>query len=314
MNDNQNSNPFDEEQQSPTSSAFDNTEMRPLDEDDSSGRPLVWLILGAAAMGCGLVVAGALIFFRPDAQALYDQYFPSPTATRTSTPTPTATRTPTPTITPTSTITPTATITLTPHVLITPLQGNIVFEEKFDSNSNNWDGYFNDSTTRVQDGKLILRAAKSGIIGVALCLNCPVFNEVFYFQAEIFIVSKTNEVYGLAFCSSGYGNDYYVFEINPDTQRFFLSRHSSTGWDNVIDFRFSKLINKYPVSNTLGVYFDQGNIQLYINGTLVDSYQDDNPPNCRRVGFIVNDGNFDMSADNVFAYKVSASRTPTPSP
>src|SRR5262245_37948833 len=70
--------------------SFDNTSMQPV-EEDSSGRNLVWFLLGVAGLGCGLLFALALLFFRPDAQALIDQYFPSPTSTTTGTPTPTRT-------------------------------------------------------------------------------------------------------------------------------------------------------------------------------------------------------------------------------
>ena len=147
-------NPFDQDEQDISTSAFDEAGTTPLDEVDSSGRPLVWFLLGIAAIACGLLFAAALFFFQPDAQSLVDRYFPSPTATPTKTLTPTPTRTPTPTISPTPTLTP------TPHVYLAPPEEVSVFEEKFDSNARGWDSYYSNSMIRIENGKMSAGEAK----------------------------------------------------------------------------------------------------------------------------------------------------------
>jgi len=283
-------------------------------ESKSRSRTIGFFLLGAAFAGICLLFISAFIWFQPDQLSLSDRYFPSPTATPTRTNTPTPSITPTPTLTPTPTVSPTPTITPTPHVLLQPPEGITVFEEKFDSNTNSWDSFFSGNTTLIKDGRLMVRSDDIGYIGMALCLNCPVYKDVFYIQAEVFTLIDTNEDYGLAFCSRGFGADYYAFEINSKNESYDLYKHTSTGWENLIVGKHSPLVNNFPLSNTLGVYFDRGDIDLYINGTLVNSYKDEKPLDCGRIGFMVNEGNFDLIADNVFAYKLEAAPTPTPTP
>jgi len=285
--------------------------MQPI-EGDGGGRPLVWALLGVVALGCGVLFAALFFLFQPDARSLVDRYFPSPTATFTRTPTPTPTITPTSTKTPTPTMTLTPTITPTPHVLITPPQGEIVFEETFNSNDRNWNGYYDGSTALVKDGRLIVRSEKKGFIGMVFCSVCPVSTDTFYFQAEVSILIDTAESYGLAFCSRGYGSDFYTFQINSRTGAFDLYKHSAKGWETLLPSKYSPAINNYPITNTLGIHFNRGEINLYINNTLVHSYKDSEPFQCRKSGFIVNEGKFDMVADNIFAYSIQS--TPTSSP
>ena len=271
--------------------------MQPLEEDGSQ-RTLVWFLLGIVALGCGLLFALAFLYFRPDAQTLVDQYFPSATPTGTSTPKPT------PTITPSPTLTPTATMTPTPHVLITPAQSQTVFNETFASNDGKWYGYYNGSKVAVKDGRLTLRSDERGYIAIALCTNCPGLNDEFYFQAEVSTAADTPEFYGLAFCSAGYGDDYYVFQVGPRYKQYELHKHSATGWETLIDSQYAPSLNDFPLSNTLGLYFEHGQMELYINNTNVISYQDTKPLTCRKAGLYVNDGGFDMVVDNIFAYTI----------
>jgi hypothetical protein len=267
---------------------------------------------GAAfAINCILFMF-AFGWFEPDRLSLSDRYFPSPTATVTSTITPTPTLTPTRTLRPTQTSTPTATITPTPHVLITPPGGETVFEERFDSNEQDWYAYFTNNTVLVETGKLTLRSEESDKIGIAYCTDCPSLADPFYFQAEVSTAENTLDPYGLAFCSPGFGSDFYVFQINPRTHLYDLYKHSAQGWKALTVTNSSPAINAAPNSNILGVQFDHGEINLFINNLPMKSYQDDDPFKCRRSGFIVNGGGFDLVVDNVFAYAAGA--TPAPSP
>jgi len=303
------SNPFDEEEEKNSQPAQYAEGMSPMDSD-TSGRGLAWLMVGVGAMGCGLLVAAGLFLFRADAQVLYDQYFPSPTTTFTSTPRPTATKTQTPTITPTPTQSPTPTITPTPHALITPSHGETIFEETFDNNDRSWGTVYDENSVIVKDGKLVFRATTKGYIGAAFCTACPLFHDAFYFQAEIFTVNETAERYGLAICSSGQGPNYYVFYIDAPNKYFSVYRHT-TDWHELA-YEYSANINQHPATNTVAVLFDQGAMSFYINNTLVFEYTDEKPFTCRRTGFIVNEGLVDVSVDNIFAYNISVSTTPTP--
>jgi hypothetical protein len=291
--------------------SFEDSAMKSV-EDDGSGRKLILFLLGVFLVGCGLLFALAFLYFQPDALALVDRYFPSATASRTATPKPTSTATPSPTLTPTRTITPTATTTLTPHVLITPALDETVFNETFASNESKWYGYYNGSQVTVTDGRLILSSEKMGFVAVAFCTNCPNLGELFYYQAEISTVAAAAEFYGLAFCSPGYGPDFYLFQINPALGQYEVYKHSATGWETLITAQYSSSINDFPVTNTLGLYFDHGSMDLFINNTQVNSYEDKNPLECKKSGFYVNNGDFEMIADNLFAYAVKPTPTATP--
>jgi hypothetical protein len=263
------------------------------------------------AINCILFIF-AFRLFEPDRLSLSDRYFPSATVTVTSTSTPTPTLIPTRTPRPTFTSTPTPTITPTPHVLITPAGGENVFAESFDSNERDWYAYLSNNTVRIEDGKLTLRSEESDAIGIAFCTDCLDLADPFYFQAEVSTAEDTIDPYGLAFCSPGYGPDFYVFQINPRTHLYELYKHSARGWEALVVTKYSPAINAAPNSNILGVQFDHGQINLYINNVPMKSYQDDDPFECRRSGFIVNGGGYDMVVDNVFAYTVGS--TPAPSP
>jgi hypothetical protein len=292
-------------------SSFEDSAMKSV-EDDGSGRKLILFLLGVFLVGCGLLFALAFLYFQPDALALVDRYFPSATASQTATAKPTSTATPSPTLTPTRTITPTATTTLTPHVLITPALDESVFNETFASNESKWYGYYNGSQVTVTDGRLILSSEKMGFVAMAFCTNCPNLGDVFYYQAEISTVADTAEFYGLAFCSPGYGSDFYVFEINPKYSQYVVYRHSATGWETLINTQYSSSLNDFPITNIVGLYYDHGAMELFINNTPVISYTDKNPLGCRRSGFYVNNGEFEMIADNIFAYSVQPTLTPIP--
>jgi hypothetical protein len=279
--------------------SLQDTTSQPL-EEDGSGQRLVWFLLGIAALGCGLLFVLAFLFFQPDAQSLMDQYFPSATAT------------PSPTSTPTQTLTPTATITSTPHVLITPAQRETIFNETFDTNDRRWYGYYTDSQVAVENGKLRLRSEQSGHVALTICSLCLSLNDAFYYQAEVSTLADTDEFYGLGICSPGFGPDFYVFQISPRARQYELQKHAATGWETLITTQYVPLLNDFPVTNILGLYFDHGQMELYINDVHVISYQDKKPMDCRRAGFYVNDAGFDMIVDNVFWYSVESRLTPTP--
>src|SRR5574339_329416 len=88
MNEDQNSNPFDQDEPANSLSAFDQSGMSPL-EDGSNNRRLIWILAGIILLGCGFIFVAAFFFFQPDAKPLIAQYFPSATATPTKTLTPT---------------------------------------------------------------------------------------------------------------------------------------------------------------------------------------------------------------------------------
>jgi hypothetical protein len=302
--------------------------MQPLDEaEDNSRRILIWSLIGIIAVGCGILFVGAFIFFRPNAQSLMDQYFPSPTATPTltraatptatftSTATPTATITPTPTITFTPTITYTPTVSPTPHALLEPPNGVKVFAEKFDNNKLRWNGFYNNVTYAVKQGELTFSSNKKGYIGLTECNDCPATGNTFYYQAEVYTDQETDVSQGLAFCMNGYENDYFSFVVDSKNRLYSLFKNIAKGdWSIIYNGLPSNAIRHYPEHNTLAVYFDRGKMDLYINGVKIQSYPYPDVLSCKTVGLFVDDGNTTIHADNVFLYSVPPSFTITPKP
>jgi hypothetical protein len=284
----------------------------PANSATSTPRAFALTAVGASFLGICVLFVLAFTSFRPDRQSLSDRYFPSATATVTSTRTPTFTPVPTSTPRPTRTSTATPTLTLPPHVLITPAGGASVFAEAFDSDERDWYPFFSHNTVQVEAGRLTLRSEVSDNIGIAFCTDCPDLLDPFYFQAEVSTMEDTIEPYGLAFCSAGFGPDFYVFQINPRTHLYDLYKHSARGWKALNTVNFSPAINSVPHTNILGVQFEHGLINLFINNVPVSSYQDDDPFECRKSGFIVNGGGYDMVADNVFAYTTDSTLTSSP--
>jgi hypothetical protein len=281
------------------------------DKKDSKTQFGLLVGLGVTITACSLLFIAAFIWFRPDKLSLSDRYFPSPTATSTATSTPTPTLTPTPTITPTSTITPTRTITPTPHALIPPPKGAVLLYEPFDSNNRNWGPFYNNNTVSIRDGKLHLMSNDVGYVGLVVCRGCARLGNIFYFQAEMLTTTTTSPPGGLAFCILN-TDEYYVFQLLAGTREYFILKHTSSGWQDMVTNTYSKEINTYPDTNILGVIFDKGNMKLYINGTLVNSVNDPNPLTGGSIGIFINDGGVDLIADNAFLYQTEATPEPTP--
>lgn len=226
--------------------------------------------------------------------------------------------TPTPTKMPTPTITLLPTITPTPSVLLSPPEGAEVFEDSLDSNDQGWHDFYKNVPAEISDGKLMIASNASGSVEMAVCQKCPPYIGDFYYQAELLPSKSVPQAYGLSFCSPEYGSDYYIFEINLGTNSYYLGKlHLSTNtWEHLIFNEYSSAINNLPLSNILGVFVHQQEIDLYINGTLVDSVTASEALKCKRLGLFMDGGAFNLIADNVFAYEITGTPflTPTPTP
>jgi hypothetical protein len=277
------------------------TNVKPLDPETGTRTLKLALLSSAVAIVCLLFLL-MFTWFQPDQLSLADRYFPSPTATHTPT------LTPTPTITFTPTLTPTASATPTAYLWLTPAEDVTAVNDTFDRYKYNWDAYFSNNTIRIQDGKLLLQSNQSGYIGIAVCASCMNLNQTFYYQAELLPEIDTSIKYGLAVCISSTADKYYAFMVNSRLTNYSLYKYENSAWQNLIPDGKSKFINKYPAANTLAVYFDHGNMGLYVNNAKVETYKDPNPITCKESGPYIDDGKVKLSVDNVYMYSVS---TPT---
>ena len=260
---------------------------------------LTSLVVGFIALCLMFIIA--FVGFKPDQYSLSDRYFPSPTATNLRPPT----LTPTATITPTITATLGPTPTSTPNYFLTAIsqgEGNIAFEDNFETNDNNWEGFFSNSTVTIEDGRLSLASDSQAYIGMSYCTSCPPVGDTYYLEAEV--SSETDSAtanYGLAFCLDKNYTDYYVFQVNPTSKLFDLYKHHDTWWDTLAHDTYAPTEESIPAADKLGVYFDHGIINLYVNNSLVYSYVDEQPISCKRYGFFKNSGE-KIFADNLIIY------------
>jgi len=249
-------------------------------------RPQNIAALAAFVLTLCILFIAAFMGFQPDHLSLSDRYFPSPTATLTRTPTSTST----PTSTPTKTPTPTATVTSTPDALLTAIsQGSAIIEDNFETNDNDWEGFYPNNTVAIKDGSLSLVANK-GYIGIAYCTFCPPSGNSYYLEAEVTSETNTSTNYGVAFCFDRNYSEYYVFQINSTSKWFDLYKHSTSGWEGLAYNKYAKAKEDFPSPNKLGVHFDHGTINLYINNSLVYSYTDKKPIACVQYGLYTNSG------------------------
>lgn len=254
----------------------------PFDEDEKAGRrPVVWAMLGLVAMCCGVVFAGAIFWFKPDAQSLMDQYFPSPTATPTQTPTSTPTNTPSPTST--STPTPNWTATMqaeNAHATAdSAVNGwKVVLADTFDSNENNWlikeadDDEYAITTYKIEDGKYIWDATshKSFIGWVRASLD-PI--DDFYASVDIKQSSGPDTAdYGIVFREDDNSNFYY-FGIDEKSEYVLYLYYEE--WLTLIDWTETDLIRPGE-TNRLTVIGEGSHFIFFINDQYLVEITDDN--------------------------------------
>jgi hypothetical protein len=276
------------------------TEFRTASSNDRFDRSLWYTIGGIVLVSCcGLILITYLLTKEDNLKRLTTVINP---------PTPT----PYPTSTPTQTSVPT--ITPTPHVYFTPVPGDTLITDNFNTNQLEWDTYFSGNTAEVRDGRLFIKSDQAGYIGMAICRGCPDFDKAFYFQAEIVPERITSTPGGLTFCVSRTAGKFYTFMVNPANSTFSLQKAMNNTWQDLIPVTLTDMLNTYPATNTLGVFYDRGTIKLYINEHLVTSITDPEPLFCKWVGVMISNSPVEMTADNFFAYKVRPIIVPSSTP
>lgn len=199
------------------------------------------------------------------------------------------------------------TATSTP-VVHTPAKDDRVIESDFSDNAQVWQSKWQTGKVKVAGGHLSIEAT-GNTTGIAECEACRFTHQHFYIEAELSTTQKTNFGYGIVFnistAYSGYDGSYYLFQINPTTGRYFLYKLKATNPSTWM-LRLSKdstLIKAYPQANKLGVAFNNDTIELYLNGTTVESYQDPRTIlNSGQFGFFVDGSDFELNIDNLFSY------------
>ena len=201
---------------------------------------------------------------------------------------------------PSSVPTPTA----SPHILVHPPPDSVrVMDDNFDSNAFGWSANYPFSKVQVVNGRLLLESNRPGYFAIARIKNEArlLSDGKYYLQADFATDVSTVYPYGLVFGLDTTADAYYSFEVFPQTRGYSLTSYSGGTRQDLVPYKFAA-VKPYPQSNTLSVYYDHGNIELYINGSLLTTYLDPAPHENGAFGVEVADSGFTLSVDNFFAY------------
>ncbi|MBE7552909.1 MAG: protein kinase [Anaerolineales bacterium] len=246
-----------------------------------------WLIGGVAVVALLCLLGGGLLFYglmASDGDGTGTPVASSPTAVRIGiekTPTPTATLIateealiPTP---PTAEISPSTPV---PIVDIPGLDGEILFEDDFSSNKNDWstgpqeDEYGVTNTEFVEGRYRMTHEAKQGVF-VWNNLADKEFDN-FIFSVEATVVEKkvaSNFAYGLTLRENADDAHLYAFEVNSDGN-YMVSVLYNNEWETLVEWAESPAINR-DGTNQLTVKAAGSLFTFYVNGVEVTTLEDD---------------------------------------
>jgi hypothetical protein len=264
------SNPFDEDDrknQQPASFASDKD---PLDADTGS-RSFAWMIVGVAAIGCGLFFAVAFFYFRSDVQAVYNQYFPSPTATFTPTPNMTATQR-------VVQITGTAKA-IESLVEIAGAEWRVLLSDTFDPVTSVWptgtddDEYATIVRSEVDTAYHWDATSKLGFISWISANDIPLGDFLFSVEAQRIRGTESSD-YGVVFREDAFGNFYYMGVAKDG---FFVSVYYEDEWIDIVDFTYSSAVIA-DEKNKITVIARGSHFIFLINDVIVAEAVDDRIP------------------------------------
>jgi len=233
-------------------------------------RPFTIVAGGCLVMLCLLLIAGTILFGYQ--QSVIRR---SPTATPTSVP--------------------------TPYLIREPVDPRAVMKEDFSSNKNDWSLYYPNGKLEVINGKLVLQSNVQNGFVIGESKRFFPSGETYYLQADFTTDVEKAYPFGLIFGFNESLSSYYLFEITPQTEYYRLLKFNSGKWDELISYS-QNAINPYPQVNTLSVYFDKGNMELYINGDVVSTFLDKDLFRSSGVGVFVSNSGYRLIVDDFFIY------------
>jgi hypothetical protein len=271
-----------------------------------------WILIGAtvAVLVC-LGLAVVLWLGRESISTAVSGFIASSTPTLTATLPATATSAPKPTNPPTEpsvvSDTPEPTPDRAPPMEIMSLtEGPPVLDEKFADNTNNWLGLSPASEFTIQENQIRMKSNEAGQVAVVYCGGdaCSSFEKSYYYQAEVVEDRPTTQGIGLVFGLDTQRKVYYAFKIKPDSGTYSLVKLVDGNWSPLVDWTPSPAIFPNPKPNLLGVSYQDGNIDLYVNNSRVNSYKDKNPYDAGRVGLFAEQDGVRLMGSNVQVYQL----------
>jgi len=252
--------------------SLQDTTSQPLDQD-AGARSLVWYLLGIVGLGCGLLLTLALLYFRPNGQALIDQYFPSST--------PALTRTPTPNLTATQRAIQSIGTAQAIQTTKADASANwdILLADDFDSDSRMWTkGTYDDAYARVQRTirNRVYKWEVTSKRGVITWAPVEIFTGTdFYVTVEAErVAGSSGSDMGLVFREDSEYNFYY-FGVGDDG--FFVSVNYDDRWINIIELSPSSAI-RVGEANRIAVIAQGSYYVFLINDQVVGDAVDEHIP------------------------------------
>ena len=201
--------------------------------------------------------------------------------------------------------TPTPIITQIPRILAHEPDDKTkvinVIKEDFSSNKREWGLFYPNGKLEIINGKLILQSNLEQRYVIGRSREFDFLNEKYYVQADFTTDVDNGYSYGLVFGISDSLGTYYMFEVVPRTGYFRLLKYNNGKWDELVPLTYS-VLKPYSEENTLSIYFDAGDIELFINGNLVSSFSDNNFFQSKGIGVFVQSTGYRLIVDNFFAY------------
>lgn len=164
-----------------------------------------------------------------------------------------------------------------------------IIGDNFDNDQYQWEYHDDESTTKIEGGKLLLESLSPNTIAIARCQLCALATLPYFIQADLSTDVATDQSFGIVFNRMNGGNNFYLFEINTEAKKYYLYHHIADSW-SLKASGGSALIKSFPTVNTLGVYINQSQVEFYINGKIIDSYN--------QSGHSFEPGEFAFCADN----------------
>jgi hypothetical protein len=197
---------------------------------------------------------------------------------------------------------PTPTMTPIPQILVyQPSDSGKVIHEDFKSNKRHWRLYYSNGKLELIGGKLVLQSNLPDAYTIVTSSYVATKAIRYYVQADLSTDIQTSHSYGLVFGSDQSRETFYFFEVQPNDGMFHLSKFDSGKWTELVPSTEAE-INPFPHINTLSVYFDQGKMELYINGNRVAQYSDEEFFSSSDVGMFMTNADYRLLVDDFFIY------------
>ncbi len=195
--------------------------------------------------------------------------------------------------------------TPTPHIVPADQQNaTVLFKDDFGDDGHGWAGTEDNSKEQVTLGKLLLESKKEGYYAFTSCALCPALDTPFYLQADLSTGHVTDKNFGIYFNYNYTDNgDFLLFQINTEARKYYFYYGNNDGW-SLWSSGQSDLIKPFPVTNTLGIYARKDAVEFYVNGQIIDSYEQSGYPfYLGDFGFYVDNSYFQLVVDNLIVTK-----------